>query len=386
MIRILIIRTFPSILDPDGYNIQETGLAKALVRAGVVCDVVLYNGNNADEVRQIKVQGTENGIVKVYMRHGKGILKNGFFPGLKRITEGYDILQVNEYDQITSWLYYTRSKKPVVIYHGPYYDDFNKGYNFKCRVFDNTFLKIGRHKNILCFTKSKAAAGFLRQKGFDNTVPIGVGLDTDNFLKEKDNNDQRSKIDEIWDPEKWNIIYVGKIEPRRNPYLLLEIADKLKDIDDNIRLTIIGNGEKSYLDEWKTAAERYIEDGVLTYIERMSQTDLKDVYGKAKLMIFPSNYEIFGMVLLEAMYFDLPVISSDNGGSDTLISDGCNGIIVKEFNKDTWLKAIEKMYRDKERYESIKNNLKGTDHSIYTWDGIADKYLQSLKEHGLITE
>ena len=94
----------------------------------------------------------------------------------------------------------------------------------------------------------------------------------------------------------------------------------------------------------------------------------------------------FGVPLVEAMYFDLPVISSDNGGSDTLISDGCNGVIVKEFDKDTWLKAIEKMYRDKERYESIKNNLKGTDHSIYTWDGIADKYLQSLKEHGLITE
>ena len=384
MIRILIIRTYPSILDPDGYNIQETGLAKALIRAGAVCDVVLYNGNNADEIREIKVPGTENGVVKVYMRHGKGILKNGFFPGLKKITEEYDILQVNEYDQITSWLYYTYSKKPVVIYHGPYYDGFNKGYNFKCKVFDNTFLRICKHKDILCLTKSKASAAFLKQKGFDDTIPIGVGLDTDNFSKDADK--QTAKIDEIWDLKKWNIIYVGKIEPRRNPYLLLEIADKLKDIDDNIRLTIIGSGEKEYLKEWKESADRYIKDGVLTYIERMSQTDLRDVYSKAKLMIFPSNYEIFGMVLLEAMYFDLPVISSDNGGSDTLISDGSNGMIVKEFDKDAWLNAIKNIYRDKERYDNIKNNLMNTDHSVYTWDGIAAKYLLNLKEHGLINE
>lgn len=383
MIRILIIRTYPSILDPDGYNIQETGLAKALVRAGAVCDVVLYNGNNADEVRQIKVTGTENGVIKVYMLHGKGILKNGFFPGLKKITKDYDILQVNEYDQITSWLYYTRSKKPVIIYHGPYYDEFNKGYNFKCKVFDNTFLKAGKHKDILCLTKSKAAALFLKQKGFDNAVSIGVGLDTDNFLN---NQDADVKTEEVLDLKKWNVIYVGKIEPRRNPYLLLDIADRLKEIDDNIRLTIIGSGEKTYLDEWKKAADRYIKDGVLTYIERLSQTELKDVYRKAKIMIFPSNYEIFGMVLLEAMYFDLPVISSDNGGSDTLISDGYNGVIVKEFDKDTWVNAIEKMYRDKERYDDIKNNLIKTDHSIYTWDGIAAKYLFSLKEHGLVKE
>ncbi len=379
MIRILIIRTYPSILDPDGYNIQETGLAKALVRAGAVCDVVLYNGNNADEIREIKVPGTENGVVKVYMRHGKGILKNGFFPGLKKITEEYDILQVNEYDQITSWLYYTRSKKPVVIYHGPYYDEFNKGYNFKCRVFDNTFLKLGKHKDILCLTKSNAAASFLKQKGFDNTVPIGVGLDTDSFSKAKDADKQIAKIDEIWDQNKWNIIYVGKIEPRRNPYLLLEIAGRLKDIDKNIGLTIVGTGEKEYLKEWKEAADRYIKDGVLTYIERMSQNDLRDVYTEAKLMIFPSNYEIFGMVLLEAMYFDLPVISSDNGGSDTLITDGVDGVIIKEFDKDIWVNTISKLHDDSQEYNTIKKNLTLKDHSVYTWDAIAKKYIDAIK-------
>lgn len=372
MKKILIIRTYPSILDPEGYNIQEIGLAKALVRAGLVCDVVLYNAGNPDEVRQIPVSGTVAGLVKVYMRHGFGILKNGFFPGLNHIVKDYDILQVHEYDQITSWKYYACYKdKPVVIYHGPYYDEFNKGYNLKCKVFDKTFLKIKSGKSTLCFTKSRAAASFLEDKGFKHVVPIGVGLDTENFqdidtFPNADNN--------------FELLYVGKIEERRNPYLLLDILDKLSGEYDDIHMTIIGSGEKIYINAWRQKANKLIEKGTLTYIEKMSQSELRAFYKKSDLMVFPSFYEIFGMVLLEAMYFDLPVISSDNGGSDTLITDGLDGVIVKSFDADTWCESISKLHDDTEMYKIIKNNLILKDHAVYTWDGIARRYIDTIKD------
>ncbi len=116
MVKILIIRTFPSILDPEGYNIQEVGLAKALVRAGQRCDVVLYNAHNGNNKKTLRVPDSDGGIVNVYMRQGIGILKNGFFPGLSKLVKDYDIIQVNEYDQITSWFYYAFKKdRPVVI-------------------------------------------------------------------------------------------------------------------------------------------------------------------------------------------------------------------------------------------------------------------------------
>ena len=380
MKKILIIRTFPSILDPEGYNIQEIGFAKALVRAGLKCDVVLYNGSNPDEIKEITVKGTEDKIIKVYMRHGFGILKNGFFPGLKEIAKDYDIIQVHEYDQISSWIYYAFAKnKPVVIYHGPYYDDYNKGYNLKCRVFDNVFLRIKRADDTICFTKSKAAVDFLKSKGFKNVTALGVGLDVENFNDQNDVNERS----EITENTCRNLLYVGKIEPRRNSYLLLDILDKLSDKYDDIHMLVIGSGEKAYLNEWKTRAEKLIAKGVLTYIEKMSQTELRTVYKNADLMVFPSNYEIFGMVILEAMYFDLPVISSDNGGSDTLITDGIDGVIVDKFDAESWVKKISKLHDDKEKYENLKTNLISKDHSIYTWDGIAARYLSELRKEEL---
>lgn len=376
MKKILIIRTFPSVLDPKGYNIQEIGFAKALVKAGLVCDVVLYNGKAKDEERIIDVlsDGQKVGNVKIYMRHGFGILKNGFFPGLNRIAKEYDILQVHEYDQITSWMIYAwNRRKKVVIYHGPYYDSYNKGYNLKCGIFDKSFLKLKSGKNTLCFTKSRAAAKFLEEKGFKRAVPIGVGLDIDNFVDEENE----------WMCEKakvsWNMLYVGKIEPRRNSMLLLDILEEASKKRDDIRMTVIGSGDKEYLEEWMKKAEPLMYSGVLTYIRKMEQKDLRAMYCQSDIMIFPSNYEIFGMVLLEAMFFNLPVISSDNGGSDTLIRNGENGIVVEDFSVQNWVDAIIKMHDDAGKYGEIKKCLEETDHNIYTWDGIAKEYIKELE-------
>lgn len=371
--KILIIRTFPSILDPNGYNIQEIGFAKALVRCGVLCDVILYNGKNADREEIIEVRDGEKtiGTVKVFLRHGFGILKNGFFPGLDRIVKDYDLLQVHEYDQISSWKYYAwYKKKPVVIYHGPYFDEFNKGYNFKCRVFDNLFLRLKHNRDTLCFTKSRAAAKFLNSKGFKRTVPIGVGLNTDNF--------SGGAVVKAEGKDTWDMVYIGKIEPRRNSMLLLDIIEEVHRKQSNIHMTVVGTGEKEYFDAWYEKAKPLIESGVLSYIDKMEQSRLKGLYATSDVMVFPSNYEIFGMVLLEAMYFDLPVISSDNGGSDTLIENGKNGIVVDSFNRDTWVDAILELYNNRDKYNEIKRALVETDHSTYTWDGIARKYLREL--------
>ena len=365
--KILIVRTYPSIMNPEGYNIQEIGMAKALVRQGVTCDVVFYNGKNKDEIKTIDVKCTDEvKKINVYMLHGFGILKNGFFPGLKKLTKRYDVIQVHEYDQITSWLYYTGRKQKVVMYHGPYYHEFNKGYNLKCKVFDNTFLKLTNNKDTLCFTKSKAAAEFLSRKGFRNTVPIGVGLDTENFGQIDE--EMCDELKSAFCAGKANAVYVGKIEPRRNSLFLADVMAKTTEIN----YIVVGDGEKEYVSEFTAK----LGDNV-RYITKLSQSQLKLLYRKADFMVFPSNYDIFGMVLLEAMFFDLPVISSKNGGSDMLITNGEDGVVLNEFDIKQWVDAIRKMAR--EQAKDMHEKLIQKDHSVYTWDGIAKRYLDMLK-------
>lgn len=62
----------------------------------------------------------------------------------------------------------------------------------------------------------------------------------------------------------------------------------------------------------------------------MEQKYLSGVYNLADFFLLPTEYEIFGMVLLEAMYYKTVVLTTDNGGSSTLIDNGRNGYILKD--------------------------------------------------------
>ena len=374
--KILIVRTYPSILDSSHYNIQEIGLAKALAKLGNEVGVVLYNGHEKDRTETVSVNGREGvSDITVYHLHGYQILKNGFFPSLKKIVKLYDVIQVHEYDQITSWFYYAWSKKKVVIYHGPYYDAFNKRYNLKCKIFDSLFLKLKNNRERICFTKSYAAAEFLKSKGFQYAVPVGVGLDPDNFKT----GDESRKVPDLCKQDQINLLYVGKIEERRNSLFLLDVFGELCKERNDIHCIVVGNGEEEYLSAFLEKAKPLLQSGRMEYCKSLPQTDIAELYQNAQLMIFPTNYDIFGMVVLEALYYNLPVVSSFNGAADMLIQDDVNGKIVNNFDVKDWRKAIDTVLKT-ENYQKIKKNLESVPSTRYTWDGVADIMMKELRK------
>lgn len=368
--KILIIRTFPDKLNLNSYNVQEVGLAKALVKKGHVCDIVLYNGKENDWVQEynFSVEGKEYGF-KIYWMHGFGILKNGFMPSVKKIVTQYDVIQVHEYDQITSWNLYTKQIKPTVIYHGPYYDSFAKGYNLRCKLFDMFFLPIRKYKNVVAISKSTLATEFLHEKGFQNVLTAGVGLNLDNF----GNIEAKNDIIPL-NKEQQNILYVGKLEERRNLYFLVDVFRKLKEKNSRLKFVIIGNGEKEYKEKFLKFIKEEMEKGSIIYREKAAQIELVKYYQECSFFMLASRYEIFGMVLLEAMYFGAPVISTINGGSCTLIQNGYNGFVMKDFDSDKWAECIWDSMQRKEMLERMKLNAKKTIVEKFTWDKLADKF------------
>ena len=371
--KILIVRTFPDIINPHQYNVQEIGLAKALVRKGYDCGIVLYNGKNKDETEYIPVScDGEVRNITLYKLNGFCVLKNGFFLSLNKIVKQYDVIQVHEYDQITSWMYYAWSKKPVVIYHGPYYHEFNKGYNFKCKIFDNTFLRLRHNRNTFCLTKSELAAEFLKSKGFKNVKTVGVGLDVENFENTDKVEGQAIPINS----EKCNVIYVGKIEERRNPYFLLRVMEELSKRNTDINCIIVGNGEEGYVQDFMDKAESMLKSGRLQYYKKASQGQLAQLYKKAKLMLFPTNYDIFGMVLLEAVYFGLPVLSSRNGGSDVIFGHKNAGIVLTDFELKKWVESAEEILEER---KNITETVQGKNVNV-SWDTIATEFISTYEE------
>lgn len=369
--RVLIVRGFPEKLNLSGYNVQETGLASALRRKGMICDIVFFGGKEPDHVQQL-ADGT-----KIYWLHGKNIAKNGIMPGVRKLADGYDVIQVHEYDQLQSWLSYTFWKKPVVVYHGPYYDAFNRGYNAKCRVFDHSLLLCsGRAKrSVHCLAKSPLAAKFLQDKGFRHVLSVGVGFDA----AAMDTVVESSPVSDAMPDDKINLFYVGKLEERRNIPFLLKVIEKVSEQREDLHATVVGTGDAAYVAKVQPAMRRLEERGVLTYIPKAQQRELASAYRKADIFLFPTNYDIFGMVLLEAMYYGCVCVSSENGGSTTLIYEN-NGIVIRDFEAASWASRIMDLVKDPQRMQRMKEAATATVRDHFQWDALADQFIRTYEE------
>jgi len=365
--KILIIRGFPDVLNTNTYNVQEIGLAGALIRKGHTCDIAFYNGREKS-----RTEHRADGIT-IYWLRASNILKNGLLWGLRPILEQYDVLQVHEYDQLQSWLLYTfYGKKPVVLYHGPYFDSFNRGYNLKCRVFDHVLLPFSARarREMLCMTKSPMAKSFLEEKGFRNVRSVGVGLSVEKFAT-------GSTADSVHNGTEHglHLLYVGKLEERRNTPFLLQLVEALLARNPDIVIRVIGSGEASYVGQLMPKIRQLEQTGRFLYQPKASQQELADVYRQTDILLFPSNYDIFGMVLLEAMYFGLACISTTNGGSSCLIRDGENGRIVDELTLEAWVNAAEGIASDPDALARMKRNARHTIEQGFLWDRLADRFI-----------
>ena len=176
--KILIVRPWAEELNINNYNCQEIGLAKALIRKGNKCDIVLYTKNNSREEDYVF---DNNKKIHIYYLTAKNILKNCIFENkIFEIIKEYDVVQSAEYDQIINLKLYKKLKEKLVIYHGPY-SKINQNYRYliKCLFSDIIYLFNNKFKKTKIITKSVLAEQYVNKKGFKNSITLGVGLDID---------------------------------------------------------------------------------------------------------------------------------------------------------------------------------------------------------------
>ena len=103
------------------------------------------------------------------------------------------------------------------------------------------------------------------------------------------------------------VLTVGSIEPRKNAFQIVKALETL-----DIPLVIIGK-ETAYAEEIKHyVATKKLEKKVL-FRKVQSMDDLAAIYSLAKLFIYPSTYEGFGIPIIEALYSGTPVITTNTG-------------------------------------------------------------------------
>jgi glycosyltransferase involved in cell wall biosynthesis len=182
--------------------------------------------------------------------------------------------------------------------------------------------------------------------------------------------------------EKYNlpenfIFYLGTIEPRKNIEGIIEAFDLAKTKNPelaNTHLVIAGDNGWKFKNVFTTAAKSPYADQIhfIGYVPENHKTYL---YNLAKLFIFPSFYEGFGLPVLEAQACGTPVITSLNSSFPEIVAD--SAILINPDNLTEISRAIIQILTIPELKQSLIQ--KGLINSQrFSWQKSAQETLEYL--------
>jgi glycogen synthase len=198
-------------------------------------------------------------------------------------------------------------------------------------------------------------------------VPNGVQLSKDPFIDPADRQPFRRRY--VADYE-CLVFYVGRIVYEKGLHVLLDAWPQIMALS-NARLVIAGIGGQ--LDALRhQVAERGLSDSV-NFIGFVSDEDREKLYRVADVAVFPSLYEPFGIVALEAFAAGCPVVASSTGGLAEVIEQGATGLIVPPGDVRTLAQAVLATLNRPTAARVRANRAHDVVQDQYSWERIAQQ-------------
>lgn len=131
------------------------------------------------------------------------------------------------------------------------------------------------------------------------------------------------------------LLFVGSVEPRKGLEFLIKMVEFLAISRLQFHLTIVGKiASQSYYQFLNSMLTEKKVSNYVTFTGQISDDQLKLIYGKSDIFTFPSLHEGYGMVLIEAMSYGLPVVAFDNSAMPYTVKDMSNGLLAENMNAD----------------------------------------------------
>ena len=146
-----------------------------------------------------------------------------------------------------------------------------------------------------------------------------------------------------------DLVFVGRLVRQKNPLFLVELMEALR--GSGITLGVVGGGELE-ADLKRGLHERGLADQV-TLFGKLDRSATIDVMRSARLCVFPSLWEGLPVTPIEASYLGIPVIASDIPGTDEVVIDGHNGVLVAGFDATVYAGHVKRLLSDAAELEQL---------------------------------
>lgn len=357
-------------------------LSKQLVTEGHEVEIITYI-DDIEVKRHIEKHNIKVHNLKIKPCDYLSQLKFAYYASrlIKRLIENgnnYDIVHSHETSSFPFSLFYNSDPPLVVTYHGKaflYKQPEGSILKRKLRFWINVLQIKRAHKIIV-----------LNYKNFEDAINLGFGekvtlipnmIDLNEFRNnEKTHSGFLMKLREDLKVKSDNLVllYVGRLAPMKGLEVLLEsimyIKNNYRDIYDNIKLLIVGDGP--LFDLLINIKNKY-ELNNIVFLGWLDHSELVNICKIADVFVFPSLGEGMPTVILEAMAAGLPIICSKIPGIEDIVKEDF-GLFVKPGDSMSLVNAIVKMFEDRTMLLRMKRAAI-KDSNKYSLDRILKKVL-----------
>ncbi|KAA8528054.1 hypothetical protein F0562_035077 [Nyssa sinensis] len=263
-------------------------------------------------------------------------------------------------------------------------------------------LRVRRRRGVSCLGRNMPRMVVI-PPGMDFCyVTTQDSLEGDGDLKSligSDRTQNKKQIPPIWseimrfftNPHKPMILALSRPDPKKNVTTLLKAYGECRPLRELANLTLI-LGNRDDIEEMSNSSsvvlttvlkliDKYDLYGQVAYPKHHKQTDVPEIYRLATktkgVFINPALVEPFGLTLIEATAYGLPVVATKNGGPVDILKVLNNGLLIDPHDQKAIADALLKLVADKTLWvECRKNGLKNIQR--FSWPEHCRNYLSHI--------
>lgn len=178
------------------------------------------------------------------------------------------------------------------------------------------------------------------------------------------------------------ILFLSNLIESKGVYVLLNALKVLKDNKIAFHCNFVG-GEGDVSEEMfhEIVSTLNISDNV-TYLGKKYNEEKIQIFLKSGVFVLPTFYnnECFPLVLLEAMQFGLPIITTNEGGISDIVIDNKTGFLVEKQNSEQLAEKIELLIKNPREAKEMGEAGKKRFYENYTLEKFEERMVEILKE------
>ncbi|PFA62391.1 hypothetical protein CN378_20740 [Bacillus sp. AFS015802] len=182
--------------------------------------------------------------------------------------------------------------------------------------------------------------------------------------------DQSSPYDSV-KPSAPYFFSIGRMVHEKGFDTIIRVASRLKEEGYNISFVVAGKGPM--LEHYRQMVIGEDLSDIVSFVGYISDRERNDYLKKCLAVIFPSLYEPFGIVALEAMAFRKGVVASNTGGLKSIVKHEQTGLLFEPNQEQSLYNQLVSLIEDPQKSEQLGKLGFKMAQSMFSWDRIADQ-------------